>query len=196
MPIYEIEAPNGQVLEIEGDKLPTEQELKDIFAKVNASSSSNITKNKNIVQENSIPSSKQLDLTPSGLVNNTSMILWSAFLFILVYVVKKFEILQKILILLALLIYSFLLFCFIYGAIFYESKPLLKLIVFVISLMLSFYIFIFIIEKLAKILPEWLLNYIATIKNSFIKLKIKYEKDWYKYTSILLLLIIALALLF
>lgn len=78
MPIYEIEAPNGQVLEIEGDKLPTEQELKDIFAKVNASSSSNITKNKNIVQGDSIPSSKQLDLTPSGLVNNTSHAIASA----------------------------------------------------------------------------------------------------------------------
>ena len=148
-------------------------------------------------QENPTPSSnKHFDLTPSGLVNNTSITLWLVFLFILFYVVKKFEILQKILVLLAVLIYSFLLFCFIYSIMFSDSKPLIKLTVFWISIILSFYIFVFIIEKLAKILPNWLLNYITTIKASLSKLKIRYKQDWYKYTSIQLLLIIALTLLF
>lgn len=36
MAVYEIEAPNGQILEIEGDKMPTEQELNEIFASVQA----------------------------------------------------------------------------------------------------------------------------------------------------------------
>lgn len=34
MPIYEVEAPDGRVLEIEGEKPPTAQELDDIFASV------------------------------------------------------------------------------------------------------------------------------------------------------------------
>lgn len=34
MPIYEVEAPDGRILEIEGDQLPSEQELDNIFASV------------------------------------------------------------------------------------------------------------------------------------------------------------------
>jgi len=34
MPIYEVQSPNGQTLEIEGDTMPTEEELNNIFAQV------------------------------------------------------------------------------------------------------------------------------------------------------------------
>ena len=53
---FEITAPNGQILEIEGDTPPSEAELDDIFASVGANTS----------QEQ--PQSNGIDLTPSGLV--------------------------------------------------------------------------------------------------------------------------------
>ena len=34
MPIYEVEAPDGRILEIEGTQPPSEKELDDIFATV------------------------------------------------------------------------------------------------------------------------------------------------------------------
>lgn len=53
MPIYEIEAPDGRILEIEGDQFPSEQELDNIFASVGS--------DKQPLQP------KGIDLTPSGM---------------------------------------------------------------------------------------------------------------------------------
>lgn len=57
MPIYEIEAPDGRILEIEGNQPPNEQELDDIFASVGST------------QQSTQPKKAGVDLTPSGLIN-------------------------------------------------------------------------------------------------------------------------------
>ena len=57
MPIYEIEAPDGRILEIEGNQPPSEKELDDIFASVGS------------IQQPTHPKKAGVDLTPSGLIN-------------------------------------------------------------------------------------------------------------------------------
>lgn len=57
MPIYEVEAPDGRILEIEGNQPPSEKELDDIFASVGST------------QQPAQPKKVGVDLTPSGLIN-------------------------------------------------------------------------------------------------------------------------------
>ena len=57
MPIYEVEAPDGRILEIEGNQPPSEKELDDIFASVGST------------QQPTQPKKAGVDLTPSGLIN-------------------------------------------------------------------------------------------------------------------------------
>ena len=57
MPIYEVEAPDGRILEIEGNQPPSEKELDDIFASVGST------------QQPTHPKKAGVDLTPSGLIN-------------------------------------------------------------------------------------------------------------------------------
>lgn len=76
MAVYEIEAPNGKILEIEGDTLPTEAELDAIFAQTNT----NVPQIDN-VQVNEDGSLKQplqggvkkFDLRPSALAKETAV---------------------------------------------------------------------------------------------------------------------------
>ena len=57
MPIYEIEAPDGRILEIEGNQPPSEKELDNIFASVGST------------QQPTQPKKVGVNLTPSGLIN-------------------------------------------------------------------------------------------------------------------------------
>lgn len=59
MAIYEVTAPNGQILEIEGDTPPSEAELDEIFNTTNTT-----------VKEPTKSQSKGIDLTPSGISRN------------------------------------------------------------------------------------------------------------------------------
>lgn len=68
MPVYEIEAPNGKILEIEGDTPPTEQELDEIFQSTNT----------NTEQPQRLSGGVGIDVTPSGLLKNTANIATSA----------------------------------------------------------------------------------------------------------------------
>lgn len=66
MAIYEITAPNGQTLEIEGDTPPSEAELDEIFAQTKTNES---TDAQNKTQAPLRPTAKGIDLTPSGLLH-------------------------------------------------------------------------------------------------------------------------------
>lgn len=61
MPVYEIESPDGKILEIEGDSFPSETELDEIFK-------STQTQEQKPQQEQQ----KGIDLTPSGIVKDIS----------------------------------------------------------------------------------------------------------------------------
>lgn len=66
---FEITAPNGQVLEIEGDTPPSEAELDEIFAQTKTNSKSNAPKR---------PTAKGIDITPSGLFKGSQNVVASA----------------------------------------------------------------------------------------------------------------------
>lgn len=70
MPIYEVEAPNGQILEIEGDTPPSEQDLDNIFKNTN-------TQNLEQQQE-PIKAGVSIDVTPSGLFKGSQNVVASA----------------------------------------------------------------------------------------------------------------------
>lgn len=69
MPIYEVEAPNGQILEIEGDTQPSEQDLDNIFKNTNT---------QNIQPQEPIKAGAGVDITPSGMIKRTNALLDSA----------------------------------------------------------------------------------------------------------------------
>ena len=67
MPIYEIEAPDGRILEIEGDQFPSEAELNDIFA-----STQQVQGQGTESQPFQVGVSKNVDLRPSGVIDKVS----------------------------------------------------------------------------------------------------------------------------
>ena len=69
MPIYEVEAPNGQILEIEGDTPPSEQDLDNIFKNTNT---------QNIQPQEPIKAGVSVDITPSGLFKGSQNVVASA----------------------------------------------------------------------------------------------------------------------
>ena len=69
MPIYEVEAPNGQILEIEGDTPPSEQDLDNIFKNTNT---------QNIQPQEPIKAGGGVDITPSGLFKGSQNVVASA----------------------------------------------------------------------------------------------------------------------
>ena len=67
MPIYEIEAPDGRILEIEGDQFPSEAELNDIFA-----STQQVQGKGTKAEPFQVGVSKNIDLRPSGLARTAA----------------------------------------------------------------------------------------------------------------------------
>lgn len=67
MPIYEIEAPDGRILEIEGDQFPSEAELNDIFA-----STQQVQGKGTKAEPFQVGVSKNIDLRPSGLATTAA----------------------------------------------------------------------------------------------------------------------------
>ena len=75
MPIYEVEAPNGQILEIEGDTPPSEQDLDNIFKNTNTQ---NLEQPQTSQEQEPIKAGISVDVTPSGLFKGSQNVVASA----------------------------------------------------------------------------------------------------------------------